>query len=156
MIPARFAFLDSLPLNPNGKVDRNALPAPLNEPASSDTAFASPQSGMETGLAKIWAELLQVEHVGIDDNFFRLGGHSLLALQVMARVRDTFKVDLPLKILFEFPTIRALAVALTRFSSQPSANSMRKIIRRNSEPSDHHVTPSLISNRENSGLTQDT
>jgi acyl carrier protein len=125
MVPAQFVTMDHLPLQPNGKIDRHALPAP---DAESPATSPPPRTDAETRLAKIWSDLLQVGSLGVHDNFFRLGGHSLLALQVMARVREVFQVDLPLKALFDGPTVAALARAISNCpatSSQP----IRKITR---------------------------
>jgi acyl carrier protein len=102
-------FLDSLPLTPSGKVDRKALPAPDNSRPELDNRFVAPRTPGEQSIAKIWAEVLKLEKVGIHDNFFELGGHSLLATQVISRLRDAFRVDLPLRSLFESPTVAALA-----------------------------------------------
>ena len=108
MIPSAVVFLDTLPLTPNGKIDRRALPAPdFEQSLSSD--FVAPRTPTEALLANIFAEVLQVEKVGIHDNFFELGGHSLLATQVIARVSAASCVDLPLRDLFEGPTIAELA-----------------------------------------------
>ncbi len=107
MVPSDFVVLESLPLSPTGKVDRNALPAPERRGAAGD--FAPPRTQTEELLAAIWAGLLPSDRIGIDDSFFDLGGHSLLATQVMARVREAFGVDLPLRVLFEQPTVAALA-----------------------------------------------
>ena len=132
MVPAQFVFLESLPLNPNGKVDRRALPEPETA-TPRDPDFAAPRDETEAKLARIWSEVLCVETVGAHDNFFRLGGHSLLALQVMARVRDGFHADLPLRVLFESPTIAALADVLARTPKNDSAGAIRKIPRRRAE-----------------------
>jgi amino acid adenylation domain-containing protein/non-ribosomal peptide synthase protein (TIGR01720 family) len=115
MVPSAFMVLESLPLSSNGKIDRKALPAP---DASSLTTFnsdefAAPRTPIEEGLCEIWREVLRVEHIGIHDNFFELGGHSLLATQVISRIRKTFEVELPLRALFECPTIADLAERLT-------------------------------------------
>jgi acyl carrier protein len=109
MVPSAFVFLDSLPLTPNGKLDRKALPAPDHSRPELDDAFAAPRTPVEEILANIWAEVLKLDKVGIHDNFFDLGGHSLLATQLISRVRDAFKLDLPLRSLFEAPTIYGLA-----------------------------------------------
>jgi acyl carrier protein len=129
MVPNQFVFLETLPHTPNGKVDRNALPAPGPGPASSAAPFVSPRSETESMLAKLWAEVLHVPHVGANDNFFQLGGHSLLALQVMGRVRETLKADLPLRTLFDFPTVTGLAAAIDKAPRCGAAEPIRKIAR---------------------------
>jgi acyl carrier protein len=131
MVPSHFVFLGALPLTPNGKVDRNALPKlkPETRPAESAIAVAPPRNETEMRLTKLWQEVLRLENVGVEDNFFRLGGHSLLALQLMARVREVFKADLPLKTLFESPTIAGLAQALARFSKSSASQPIRRIHR---------------------------
>ena len=108
MTPSAFVFLEELPKTPNGKVDRNALPAPESVRAV-EKNFVAPRTPVEEKLAAIWAEVLRVEKVGAEDNFFDLGGHSLLAIQVMARVREAFQVEIPLRSLFEALTVAALA-----------------------------------------------
>ena len=112
MAPSVFVFLEALPMTPNGKVDRKALPAPEGDRHGSSRAFVPPRTPAEIQLAEIWREVLQLQEVGARDNFFDLGGHSLLAIQTIARVRDAFKVELPLSALFDAPTITALAEAL--------------------------------------------
>ena len=108
MVPSGFVPLKALPLSANGKVDRGALPVP---PARSQLqgAWVAPGTALEKDLATIWAAVLRVEPVGAEDNFFRLGGHSLLAAQVISRLRTTFGVELPLRVIFEDPTVRGLA-----------------------------------------------
>jgi surfactin family lipopeptide synthetase A len=112
MMPSVFVFLDSLPLTPNGKLDRKALPAPDQSRPELDDAFAAPRTPIEEILVNIWAGVLKLDKVGIHDNFFHLGGHSLLATQVVTRIRDAFKLDLPLRTLFEAPTIHGLVQKL--------------------------------------------
>ena len=109
MIPSAFVFLDDLPLTPNGKVDRQALPAPGKTRSGLESAFAAPRTPIEEVLAGIWKQVLNLDQVGIHDNFFELGGQSILATQVFSRVRDHLRVVLPLRHLFETPTIQALA-----------------------------------------------
>jgi amino acid adenylation domain-containing protein len=109
MIPTVFVVLDTLPLTPNGKVDRNALPAPEAAQAPAVVPYEAPRGPIDEALAATWAELLGKDRVGIRDNFFDLGGHSLLAAQVQARVRDLFGVELPLRDMFDVPTVAGLA-----------------------------------------------
>jgi FkbH-like protein len=111
MVPSAFVFLDALPLTPNGKVNRKALPSP-QPPPERGADFVAPATPVEEQLAAIWREVLRVKQAGIHDNFFELGGHSLLAIQVISRVRENFKVELPLFALFESPTIALLARGL--------------------------------------------
>jgi amino acid adenylation domain-containing protein len=108
MVPSAFVTLDALPLTPNGKVDRQALPAPEAN-GESGTPFVAPHTLTETRLAEIWREVLGVERVGVHDNFFQLGGHSLNATQVSSRVLVAFQIELPLRDLFDFPTVAELA-----------------------------------------------
>jgi len=116
-IPAALIVLDNIPLTTNGKVNRRALPAPnwgQNAIAQSTapSTILQPTSPIEQKLANIWADLLGLKNVGIDDNFFQLGGHSLLATQLTSRIRDTFNVELPLQKIFETPQIAPLALAI--------------------------------------------
>ncbi|MBW4505895.1 MAG: amino acid adenylation domain-containing protein [Scytonematopsis contorta HA4267-MV1] len=108
MIPRAFLMLDTLPLTPNGKVDRHALPQP-DFNSELQLTFVAPQTQEEKMLASIWADVLKIEQVGVQNNFFELGGHSLLATQVISRIHKTFTVELPLSTIFEAPTITELA-----------------------------------------------
>ncbi|MEG4805075.1 amino acid adenylation domain-containing protein [Microcoleus sp. ARI1-B5] len=109
MVPSAFVVLESLPVTANGKVDRLALPAP--EPVKLEWAggYVAPRTSVEEALVKIWAEVLGIKRAGIRDNFFELGGHSLLATQLVSRVRDAFGIELPLRSVFEAPTIGELS-----------------------------------------------
>ncbi|QHD06684.1 non-ribosomal peptide synthase/polyketide synthase [Pseudomonas sp. R76] len=120
MVPAHWQVLDALPLNNNGKLDRRALPAPdLN---LRQQAYVAPHSPLHVQLAAIWQAVLQVEQVGLTDHFFELGGHSLLATQMISRVRHELKLEVPLRALFEQPTLQGFATAcsgLLQHSAQP-------------------------------------
>jgi amino acid adenylation domain-containing protein/non-ribosomal peptide synthase protein (TIGR01720 family) len=114
MLPSFFMLLDALPLNPNGKLERAALPAPTEARPAIDTDYEAPRNLVEEELASIWANVLKVERVGMNDDFFELGGHSLLATQIMSHVREAFDVDLPLRSLFESPTVANLALTIVQ------------------------------------------
>ncbi|MCB0167234.1 MAG: amino acid adenylation domain-containing protein, partial [Anaerolineae bacterium] len=110
MIPTAFMLLDQFPLTSNGKIDRQALPAPLRQRTLSEN-FVSPRTPIEKHITAIWSEVLGLEpaEIGIHDNFFDHGGHSLLATQIVSRMRHTFQIELSLRRLFEHPTVAALA-----------------------------------------------
>nr|MDZ8286492.1 thioesterase domain-containing protein [Nostoc sp. ChiSLP01] len=120
MVPAAFVYLDAPPLTPNGKIDRRALPVPgLNNIAADNRIFRSLDL-VEQQLAQIWSEVLNLYPIGVKDNFFELGGHSLLAVQLMAKIEQRFRINLPLSVLFQNSTIQQLAT----FLRQPVDTSM--------------------------------
>jgi amino acid adenylation domain-containing protein len=123
MIPAAFVPLPSLPLLPSGKLDRSALPRPGGSRGAASVAFIAPAGRIESTLASIWAELLGIPQIGLHDNFFSLGGHSLLATQIVSRARAQLGVDLPLRALFERPTISGLAKVVRDLMSAGSDKS---------------------------------
>ncbi|MBW4508480.1 MAG: amino acid adenylation domain-containing protein [Scytonematopsis contorta HA4267-MV1] len=112
MVPSAIVILEKMPLTPNGKVDRRALPAPDIQ-LSLTANFVAPRTPVQEILTKVWAEILNLKQVGIYDNFFEMGGHSLLATQVISRIRSLFEVDLPLRSLFESPTIAELSESIS-------------------------------------------
>ena len=120
MIPSSFLLLEKLPLTPSGKIDRKALPA-LDAKLISSKEFVPPRTAIEQTIAEILAAVLKVPAVGIHDNFFELGGHSLIATQVIARLQQAFKVQLPLRTLFESPTVAQLSLVLSQCSQGESA-----------------------------------
>jgi acyl carrier protein len=121
MVPAVVLLLDSIPLTANGKVDRAALPVP-GIGALADR-YVAPKSPVEEQLAAIWSEVLKRDRVGARDNFLELGGHSLLAIRVLGKISKSFGVRLPLRTLFDAPTIEQLAtiVETTRATNAPAA-----------------------------------
>ena len=111
MVPRLYTVLNAFPLTANGKIDRKALPEPaLNR--ETDAPFLEPATEIEKLLARIWCEVLELETVGVNDNFFKLGGHSLKITQVISRVREAVGVELPMRAIFEAPTIAALALRI--------------------------------------------
>jgi amino acid adenylation domain-containing protein len=118
MVPSVFVGLEALPLSPNGKVDRKALPAPTL--ARREEEIVAPRTPTEEALAAIWKELLNLERVGVEDRFFELGGHSLLATQVLARVKQAFGVEISLHEVFRTPTIAGLAALVDERAVQPT------------------------------------
>jgi amino acid adenylation domain-containing protein len=112
MVPSAFVVLDAMPLLPNAKVDRKALPAPDAVGLLLEMTYAAPRTPVEEVLAEMWSRILGVERVGVNDNFFDLGGHSLTATQVVSQVRRAFGVEVPLRGLFETPTVADLAEAV--------------------------------------------
>ncbi|MHC5747769.1 MAG: non-ribosomal peptide synthetase [Nostoc sp.] len=124
MIPAAFVSLDVLPLNPNGKVDRFALPVPDTARPELESAFVAPSTPTEETLADIFAKVLEVEQVGVHDNFFELGGHSLLATQLVAQLLKTFEVEVTVVDLFEAPTVTGLAERIEKMQTLEKLSSL--------------------------------
>ena len=111
MVPAAYVRMTELPRTPGGKVDRKALPPP-DSASYGHREYEPPHGQVETGLAQIWREILQIEQVGRGDDFFELGGHSLLATQLTSRIRRLFEVDMPIMEVFKSPTLARLAESI--------------------------------------------
>ncbi len=119
MVPAVFVVMETLPLTPNGKIDRKKLEQlAVNSDSLVENHFVAPSTTEEELLAGIWSQVLGIEPIGIQDNFFALGGHSLLATQVISRIRDTFNIELPLRRLFKYPLLKDLAKQIKNQTSQ--------------------------------------
>jgi len=117
MIPVQFVKLEQMPLTSSGKIDRRKLPVP--EDIVFTKAYVSPRTAVEELLAQIWAEVLSVEPIGINDNFFDLGGHSILAISLVARIREAMKCNLLLQTIFESPTINQMGAVILQNSERP-------------------------------------
>ena len=150
MVPSGFVIVPELPMMPNGKVDRAALLALNSVDVESETAYVAPRTATEMALAELWATSLGCTQVSIHDNFFDLGGNSLLATRILARVRETLHIDLPLRALFESPTVAALAMTIAKMQPQAQARSLVALI-------DHDIDANTAQNilAEFSDLSED-
>ncbi|MCP4001960.1 MAG: non-ribosomal peptide synthetase, partial [Gammaproteobacteria bacterium] len=128
MVPTAFVALQTFPLTANGKLDRKALPAP--EMQENETAYIAPRNEIEQQLAAMWSELLGIDQVGIEDDFFALGGHSLVAMQVVSQIMQAMGVQLPLEVLFDAPTIASLAESVNKSTNDKADTSVIKRISR--------------------------
>jgi amino acid adenylation domain-containing protein len=125
LVPSAFVFLDRMPLTVNGKLDRRSLPAPDGADSRDEEDHTAPRTSLEEAVAGIWSEVLGVERVGVHDDFFSLGGHSLMATRVVARLRTVFGIELPLRTLFEAPTVAGLTAVVSRHLVEPAVGSAR-------------------------------
>jgi len=142
MVPAAFVYLERMPLTPNGKLDRKALPGPLDSAYVSRT-YEAPLGEIEQTLAQLWSELLKLERVGRHDNFFELGGHSLQAIQLVSRIRIVLDMDVPLRELFAHPTLLDFAAAITRLSHDGLASNLTPFRRAGSARPVFFIHPGL-------------
>ncbi len=149
MVPSFFIQLDAMPLTPSNKIDRKALPAPDASVLAPTREYIPPSTETEVKLAAIVADLLHVERVGLADNFFELGGHSLLATQFISRVRDAFGVEMPLRALFEHPTIGEFAMQLDIEQAKGEKTAARPAIKRRDRAARRVKRSSLDPNRDN-------
>jgi len=122
MVPARFIFLDALPVSPNGKIDRKALPVPGRLRPALDTPFVAGRTLLEKDLTQIWGEVLDLDQIGIHDNFLDLGGNSLAATRIVSRVIARFQIETPLRTLFQSPTVAEMAVVISEYQDKKLGN----------------------------------
>ncbi len=144
-MPSAFVVLDKLPLTLNGKVDRRALPAPNRGTSRDEKTFTPPRTPEEEKIAEIWSDVLKVEPIGVDDNFFDLGGHSISATRVVTRFREAFDITLPLRLLFDSPTIAAVAEHVKNTREQCEVGRIAAMVERLSHLSDEE-TKALLEN----------
>ncbi len=149
MIPSFWIVLKELPLTPSGKVDRRALPAPQSRSEESGE-YVAPRTEVEIAISQVWADVLQVDQVGVRDNFFQIGGHSLLAMQVLVRIRSMMSIEMPMSVLFELPTVEqmALYVIQTRQHNIPdemegAGQEVEELLERLADMSDSEATALL-------------
>ena len=145
MVPSAFTILPALPLTPNGKLDRKALPEPEQGRAALDGAYVAPRSALEEMLAGIYGDLLGVDQPGIHDDFFTdLGGHSLLATRLVSLLRDTFRADIPLAMIFEATSVASLALSLVEDAgTRPQVEKVTNLLSTLSKMSDREVDEML-------------
>ena len=120
MVPSAYVILDKMPLTPNQKIDRRALPAP-DAKDMEDGDYVAPRNAVEEMLAEIWAKTLRLDRVSVHATFFELGGHSLSAAQMMTKIREAFNVDVPLSLLFESPSVEGLGAAIEALATSDPA-----------------------------------
>jgi amino acid adenylation domain-containing protein len=155
MVPAAFVLLDEMPLTPNGKLDRRALPAPERARPEKENSFVAPRNRIEETLAAIWAEVLGLERVGIHDNFFELGGHSLLVIQVLSRVRKSFQVEVSPRDMFETPTVAHLAVVVVQLQVEQTDLDETSLLLAELEQLSEEGSTSMLTAGTNEALTSE-
>jgi SAM-dependent methyltransferase/acyl carrier protein len=151
MVPQAFVFLDALPLTPNGKIDRKALPAPDSGQRDLTSAYVAPRTAVEAVVAGVWAEVLEVDRVGVLDDFFDLGGHSLLSTRIVARIRDAFQVDIPLHRVFSEPTVAGLSRTLVEAAAPGVVEKTAQLLIQLSGLSDDQVREALQATGDTQG-----
>jgi amino acid adenylation domain-containing protein len=128
MLPTTFTYLERLPLTPTGKVDRQSLPEPAVDTTDIRTPYIAPRTPIEQSLVDIWRDIMAAQAIGIYDDFFDLGGHSLLATRMLARIREQFHMELPLRVLFEQPTVAGLAIVILQTYAEQMVDSGLEIL----------------------------
>jgi len=128
MVPTRFIFLEALPVSPNGKIDRKALPAPGRSRPELDTPLVDGRTPLEKDLVQIWGEVLELDQIGIHDNFLDLGGNSLAATRIISRVTARLQTEIPLGSLFQSPTVAEMAAVISQYEIKKGENELEKIL----------------------------
>jgi len=139
MIPAAFVVLDELPLTTSGKVDRRRLPQPNEQRPALAKDFIAPRTPIEQEVASIWEQVLKVRGVGVYDNFFDLGGHSLLATRVISRLNESLNLEMPLRAIFEHPTVAGFAIAAAQQQASTLQGEALQLLGELSEMSDEEA-----------------
>lgn len=140
MVPTGFVTLRAFPLTPNGKINREALPAPSASSLNLEEAYVAPRTVLEEVIAAIWVETLGLKRVGVRDNFFAVGGHSLLAMQVISRIREEFHIELPVRSFFDGMTVERLAASLLEREPEPGrSEKIARTLKAVSEMSEHEL-----------------
>jgi amino acid adenylation domain-containing protein len=151
MTPAHFVMLAEFPLNTSGKIDRQRLPAPEQHRPELQPNYVAPRTEAERQLVDIWKEVLGVEQLGIHDNFFELGGHSLMVAQVISRVAEVLQVELPVRALFESPTVAELSVAVSQQAGEVEGDNLSDILAELDQLSDEEAEELLTEQKEEDG-----
>ncbi len=155
MVPSGFVRIESVPLTANGKVDLKALPSPEQQPAPAERGFVTPRNPEEEKLVGIWKEVLKMDRVGVTDNFFELGGHSLLATQIISRIRNTFRVQMPLHSFLEAPTVAGLAEKIAHCpAAESEEEEMARLLQELEGVSDEEAERLLSGESEKTGPGQ--
>ena len=141
MVPSRFMYLDVMPLSPNGKVDRKALPKVVNQRADLVEMFVAPQTQLQRDLARVWKEVLDLDRVGIKDNFFDLGGNSLQLLKLVAALKTQLDLDVPAVKVFQFPSVEKLAGHIAGTAVDPLLDdAFQRVVRSRGQLNDRHLS----------------
>jgi acyl carrier protein len=149
MIPSAFVVMESFQLSPNGKVDRKVLPIPDKNHLSLTQNYVAPRTAIEEVLAEIWAEILEVERVGIEDDFFVLGGHSLKAIQLISKIRQTLEIEISVRQLFNHSTISQLTqVMIELVGNEGLLNEIAVTVQEISQLSPEEVQALLSQNKK--------
>ncbi|MFZ0750365.1 MAG: non-ribosomal peptide synthetase, partial [Pyrinomonadaceae bacterium] len=144
MAPGAFVLLDNLPLTQNGKVDLSALPLPGELTREPEETYVAPRNAVEEAIVGIWSQLLRVERVGVNDNFFHLGGHSIFAIQLLSRLNKAFSLDLQIRVIYDQPTLAELAAAIVQTQAeQADSSELNRLLAELEDTSDENAQAML-------------